>query len=108
MSLGNKWKEFGKNTGKAFSNFGKSIGKTAKVVFTDDKNEVEENGHRKLANAWKDTGKSFGQAGKSLGKAAAGTGKTIVGKDDEEFDLREQQAKDDSSEVVDDKDRITK
>ena len=95
MSLKDKWKDFGKNTGKAFSNFGKSVGKTAKIVFTDEKNEKEENGHAKLSNAWRETGKS-------LGKAAAGTGKKIVGADDEEFDLRKENI--DESNVIDDSD----
>ena len=84
MGVKQKWKDFGKNTGKAFTNFGKSVAETAKIAFTDEENNVEENGHRKLSNAWKETGKSFGEAGKSLGKAAAGTGKKIVGKDDGE------------------------
>lgn len=102
MSLKDKWKDFGKNTGKAFSNFGKSVGKTAKIVFTDEENEKEENGRAKLSNAWRETGKSFGTAGKSLGKAAAGTGKKIVGADDEEFDLKKGNI--DESNVIDDLD----
>ena len=82
MSVKKEWKKFGKNTGKAFTNFGKSIGETAKVAFTDEENAVEENGHRKLSNSWKETGKSFGEAGKSLGQAFAATGKSIVGEDE--------------------------
>ena len=62
MALRNKWKETGKNTGKAFGNFGKSLDKTMKVAFTDDENMIEANGHTELSNAWRETGKSFGQA----------------------------------------------
>lgn len=101
MSLKDKWKDFGKNTGKAFSNFGKSIGHTAKAVVNGDQAEQDEEGHNKLGNEWKETGKSFGTAGKSLGKAASGTGKRIIGKDDDE----KTQPVDDASEVVDDKDK---
>jgi len=79
MALKDKWKNFGKNTGKAFTNFGKTVGKTARVVFAGESNEVEENGSTELANDWKETGKSFGRAGKSLGKAAQGTGQKIIG-----------------------------
>ena len=86
MALKKKWKRFGKDTGKAFTNFGKSVAKTAKVVFADDENVREENGKTQIANAWAETGKSFGRAGKSLGKAAQGTAQKVVGteKDDEE------------------------
>ena len=83
MALKDKWKKFGKNTGSAFSNFGKAIAKTAKVAFTDDENCLEENGHSELGNAWRETGKSFGEAGKSLGKAAQGTAQKVVGEDEE-------------------------
>jgi len=84
MSLKDKWKNFGKNTGKAFSNFGKAIAKTAKVAFTDETNDIEENGHSELGNAWRETGKSFGQAGKSLGKAAEGTVDKIIDEEEKE------------------------
>lgn len=73
MALKDKWKETGKNTGKAFANFGKALGTTAQVVFTDKKNEVDENGDSTLKKAWRDMGKGFGEAGKSFGHAAAGT-----------------------------------
>lgn len=86
MSLKEKWKEFGKDTGKAFANFGKSMGKTAKVAFTDDENKVEENGHTELGNSWHETGKSFGEAGKALGKAAQGTGQKIFGEEEKKDD----------------------
>ena len=84
MSVKEKWKTFGKNTGAAFTNFGKAVGETAKIAFSDEENTIEENGHSRLSNAWKKTGKGFGEAGKSLGKAAAGTGKKIVGKEEKE------------------------
>ena len=86
MALKKKWKRFGKATGEAFTNFGKSVAKTAKVVFADDTNVREENGKTEIANAWSKTGKSFGKAGKSLGKAAQGTAQKVVGteQDDEE------------------------
>lgn len=101
MSLKDDWKNFGKNTGKAFSNFGKSVGKTAKAVVSDEKLETDEEGHSELGNSWKKTGKSFGTAGKSLGHAFKDTGKTIVGKDIDE-------PVDDASEVVNDEERKTK
>lgn len=73
MTKKEKWKAFGKNTGKAFKNFGQAIATTAKVVVGNEKNEVDENGDSKLGKAWKKTGKGFGEAGSSLGTAAAGT-----------------------------------
>lgn len=82
MSLKQKWKLAGKDTGKAFTNFGKALGKTMKTTFTDDENMLEANGHTEVSNRWRETGKSFGQAGKSFGNAMAGTGKKIIGEDD--------------------------
>lgn len=84
MGLKDSWKNTGKNIGSAFSNFGKAMGKTAKVVFTDEKNEVDENGDSDLKKAWKDTGKGFGEAGKSFGHSAADTGKKVVGKEEKD------------------------
>ena len=84
MALKDKWKNAGKNIGGAFANFGKAMGTTMKVAFTDEKNEVEENGHTKLGNAWRKTGKGFGTVGKSLGKAAQGTAQKVVGEEQEE------------------------
>lgn len=101
MGLGDKWKDAGKNIGGAFANFGKAMGKTAKVVFTNDENKIDENGDSELHNAWKETGKGFGEAGKSLGKAAAGTGKKVVGKDDEDVVETETVEQEEASEVVD-------
>lgn len=84
MALKEKWKETGKNTGRAFANFGKALGKTMKVAFTDDKNMIEANGHTETANAWKETGKAFGQAGKSFGKAAEGTVDKACGEEEKD------------------------
>lgn len=82
MSLKDSWKNTGKSIGSAFSNFGKAMGKTAKVVFTDEKNEVDENGESDLKKAWKDTGKGFGEAGKNVGHSAGDTAKKVVGEED--------------------------
>ena len=84
MALKDKWKETGKNTGKAFANFGKALGKTMKVAFTDDENMIEANGHTETSNAWKETGKAFGQAGKSFGKAAEGTVDKACGEEEKD------------------------
>ena len=73
MPVKDEWKQTGKYTGAAFNNLGKALGKTAKVVFTDDENKVEENGRTEVSNAWREVGKSFGEAGKSFGKAAKDT-----------------------------------
>lgn len=73
MAAKEQWKSTGKNTGKAFSNFGKALGKTMKTVFTDDENMLEANGHTEVSNAWRETGKAFGAAGKSFGKAMGET-----------------------------------
>lgn len=80
MALKDEWKSTGKNTGKAFANFGKALGKTMKSIFTDDENMIESNGHTEVSNAWRDTGKAFGNAGKSFGKAM---GDTFTGSDEE-------------------------
>ena len=50
MALKDKWSKTGKNTGKAFGNFGKALGATAKAVFADD--TTDENGESKVKNAW--------------------------------------------------------
>ncbi len=84
MSRKESWKTFGKNTGNAFKNFGKAMATTMKVAFTDEKNDVEENGQSKLRNAWSKTGKGFGEAGKSLGGAAKTTVKGDKEKEDKE------------------------
>ena len=84
MALKDEWKSTGKNTGKAFANFGKALGKTMKSVFNEDENMLEANGHTEVSNAWRETGKSFGEAGKSLGKSMKGTADKVVGKEDKE------------------------
>ena len=84
MSTKEEWKTTGKNTGRAFSNFGKALGKTMKVVFTDEENNIEENGRTEVSNAWREMGKSFGEAGKSFGKAMGDTAKKAVNDEDKE------------------------
>ena len=82
MALKDEWKSTGKNTGKAFANFGKALGKTMKTVFTDDENMIEANGHTEVSNAWREMGKSFGEAGKSFGQAMAGTADKVVNEEE--------------------------
>ena len=65
MSVKEKWKNFGKSTGKAFSNFGHAVAKTTKNVFSDEENDLKEE--------WKKVGKGFGEAGTNLGHAAKET-----------------------------------
>lgn len=84
MGLKDKWKKTGKDTGKAFGNFGKAIGTTMKVAFTDEPEIIEEDGKTELSHSWSDTGKAFGEAGKSLGKAAKGTLDKATGKEEKE------------------------
>lgn len=95
MSRKESWKTFGKNTGNAFKNFGKAMATTMKVAFSDEKNDVEENGQSKLRNAWSKTGKGFGEAGKSLGGAA----KTTVTGDKKEGEENKQEVIDVNSEM---------
>ena len=95
MSRKESWKNFGKNTGNAFKNFGKAMAQTAKIAVGNENNDVEENGQSKLRNAWSKTGKGFGTAGKSLGKAAA----TTVTGDSEEKE--EKPEKPSEEEVID-------
>ncbi len=89
MALKDEWKSTGKNTGKAFANFGKALGKTMKSIFTDDENMIESNGHTEVSNAWRDTGKAFGNAGKSFGKAM---GDTFTGADEEPKEKTEEKS----------------
>ena len=94
MALKDEWKSTGKNTGKAFANFGKALGKTMKSIFSDDDNMIESNGHTEVSNAWRDTGKAFGSAGKSFGKAM---GDTFTGSDeDKPKDKPEEKAKEEN------------
>ena len=89
MALKDEWKSTGKNTGKAFANFGKALGKTMKSIFTDDENKIESNGHTEVSNAWRDTGKAFGNAGKSFGKAM---GDAFTGADEEPKEKAEEKS----------------
>lgn len=84
MALRDKWKESGKNIGKAFSNFGKAVATTAKVAVGKEDNTVNEDGKSKLRESWSKTGHGFGDAGKSLGKAAKGTVDKVAGEEKEE------------------------
>lgn len=95
------WKKFGKDTGGAFKSFGKAIGKTAQVAFTDKDNTIEENGKSELGNAWTETGKGFEESGKSLGKAISRTFKPVE-KDGEKKEENETEVAD---EVVDDENK---
>ena len=78
MALKDKWKDTGKSVGGAFANFGKAMGKTAKVVFTDDENKVDENGDSELGKAWKATGKGFADAGENFADATVDTADKVV------------------------------
>ena len=89
MTLKDEWKSTVKNTGKAFANFGKALGKTMKSIFSDDENMIESNGHTEVSNAWRDTGKAFGNAGKSFGKAM---GDTFTGADEEPKEKAEEKS----------------
>ena len=95
MALKDEWKSTGKNTGKAFANFGKALGKTMKTVFTDDENMIESNGHTEVSNAWRETGKAFGNAGKSFGKAM---GDTFTSCDEEPKEKAEEKPEEQSKE----------
>ena len=89
MAADKKWKKAGSDIGGAFSSFGKAVGKTAKVAFTDEENKKDEEGHTEVGNAWRETGKGFGEAGKSIGKAFKGTGDKLAGKEDSEVVVEE-------------------
>ena len=95
MALKDEWKSTGKNTGKAFANFGKALGKTMKSIFSDDENKIESNGRTEVSNAWRETGKAFGSAGKSFGKAM---GDTFTGSDEEPKEKPEDKAEEKSEE----------
>lgn len=84
MPLKDKWGKTGKNSGKAFGNFGKALGKTFKVAFTDEPEIIEEDGHTELSNSWRETGKAFSEFGKALGEAAEGTLDKVIGKEEKE------------------------
>ena len=95
MALKDEWKSTGKNTGKAFANFGKALGKTMKSIFSDDDNKIESNGRTEVSNAWRDTGKAFGNAGKSFGKAM---GDTFTGADEEPKEKAEEKSEEQPNE----------
>ena len=78
MALKDKWKDTGKSVGGAFANFGKAMSKTAKVVFTDEENKVDENGDSDLGKAWKETGKGFAEAGENFADATVETADKVV------------------------------
>ena len=88
MALKDKWKTFGQNTGKAFSNLGKSIATTAKVAVGSE-DSVDENGNSRLKESWSKTGHGFGDAGKSLGKAAEGTVDKVLDEEEKEENTSE-------------------
>lgn len=96
------WKKFGKDTGGAFKSFGKAVGKTAQVAFTDKDNEIEENGKSELSNAWAETGKGFEESGKSFGKAISRTFKPV---EKDKKDEKKEEASEVTDEVVDDSQR---
>ena len=82
MSVKDKWKSFGKNTGRAFASFGKAMATTAKVVVGKEE-RVDEEGNSNLKKSWSETGKGFGKAGASLGQAASATAKKVVDEEDD-------------------------
>lgn len=78
MALKDKWKDTGKSVGGAFANFGKAMGKTAKVVFTDEENKVDGNGDSDLGKAWKETGKGFAEAGENFADVTVETADKVA------------------------------
>ena len=78
MGLKDKWKKTGQSVGGAFANFGKAVGKTAKVAFTDEENKVDENGDSELGKAWRATGKGFAEAGEDFADATVDTADKVV------------------------------
>lgn len=88
MSTKDKWKAFGKNTGQAFKNFGKSVATTARVVIGEEE-RVNQDGKSTLKESWATTGKGFGKAGTSLGKAAQSTAEKVVGEEEEKEEKEE-------------------
>ena len=80
MGLGEKWKKTGKAVGGAFANFGKAVGTTAKVAFSDEVDKKDANGDSSLKKAWKNTGKGFKEAGVDLVDATDATTEKVVDK----------------------------
>ena len=80
MGVKDKWKNAGKSIGGAFANFGRAMGDTAKVAFTDEEKD--------LGESWKKTGQGFAKAGVDLGDAAEESADKVVDsfKDDKKED----------------------
>ena len=70
MGVKDKWKNAGKSIGGAFTNFGRAMGDTAKVAFTDEEKD--------LGESWKKTGQGFAEAGENLGDAAEESADKVV------------------------------
>lgn len=64
------FKETGKDIGHAFKNFGKAMGTTMKVAFTDESNSNGEGKKTKTGEAWTEVGHGFRDLGKQIGKTA--------------------------------------
>ena len=56
--------------GHAFKNFGKAMGTTMKVAFTDESNSNGEGKKTKTGEAWTEVGHGFRDLGKQIGKTA--------------------------------------
>ena len=102
MALKDKWKDAGKSIGGAFSNLGKAIGTTAKIVAGKEEKRDEE-GNNNFKEAWKKTGKGFGKAGKSLGKAAKGTVDKVFDEEKETEDIKKEEKDIIEVEVIEEK-----
>ena len=64
------FKDTGKGFGRAFKNFGKAMGTTMKVAFTDESNSNGEGKKTKTGEAWTEVGHGFRDLGKQIGKTA--------------------------------------
>ena len=64
------FKETGKDIGHAFKNFGKAMGTTMKVAFSDESNSNGEGKKTKTGEAWTEVGHGFKDLGKQIGKTA--------------------------------------
>ena len=97
------WKKAGKSIGQAFKNFGKAMGTTAKVVFTEEENSNGEGERTKTGEAWSKVGHGFKDAGINLGSAAKST---IDEVDEKEKAKEEAEAKKKEDEPVKDKEKM--
>ena len=88
------WKKAGKSIGNAFKNFGKAVGTTAKVAFTDESNSNGEGERTKTGEAWSKVGHGFADAGKNLGSAAKNTIDKVDEKEKEAAKANEENNKD--------------